>query len=702
MKQLVFILSTAVMLLTAACSTQKTEQNPLLSEFKTLFGVPPFEQIKPEHFTPAFEEGMRQHNAEIEAIVNNSEAPTFENTLLALEYSGKLLGDVSRIFYNTNSANTSDEIQAVAREVAPKLSQHSDNIAMNASLYARIKEVYLQKESLGLAGENLRLLEETYKQFVRNGADLDSASQARLREINQQLALLTLKFGENVLAENNTYQLVVDNQEDLAGLPASLIEVAAKTAKDKGQEGKWIFTLHNPSVMPFLQYNASRDLRKKLQQAYVMRCNNNDERDNKDIIKQVVDLRIERAALLGYPDHASYVLTENMAKTPARVFELLDRLWPPTMKVAKTDAADLQRLLQKDHPGARLEAWDWRYYAEKVRAERYNLDEEQTRPYFRLENVRDGIFDLCNRLWGIKFVERTDLPKPHPDGVSYEVTEADGKHIGILYMDFHPRASKRSGAWMSSYREQYRTPNGTFVAPVVTLNCNFTPATSETPSLLTFDEVETFFHEFGHGLHGLLSDVTYPSLSGTNVPRDFVELPSQIMEHWAGAPEFLKLYAKHYQTGESIPDELIEKMQASATFNQGFTTGEFLASAFLDMDYHILKAPMTTDAYSFELNSMTKIGLINEILPRHRSTYFQHIFSGGYSAGYYSYIWSAVLDADAFEAFRETNIFDTETAARYRRFVLARGGTEDPMSLYVQFRGREPKIDALLKVRGLN
>lgn len=686
----------------AACTTKKTEQNPFLAEYNTPFDVPPFDRINPGHFVPALEEGMRQQVAEIDAIVNNTEAPTFENTVLPFEYSGKLLGDVGRVFYNMNSGNTSEEIQAIAREVAPKLSQHSDNISMNPLLYSKIKEVYKQKDILGLNAESMKLLEETYKGFVRNGADLDSVKQARLREINQQLSLLSLKFGENVLAETNVFELVVENPEDLAGLPASLVEVASQKAKEKGQEGKWVFTLHNPSVMPFLQYSENRELRKKMQQAYVLRGANNDERNNQENIRQMVNLRIERANLLGYPDHSSYILAENMAKDPKTVYDFLHRLWVPTMKVAKAEAIDLQKMLQKDIQGAMLEVWDWRYYTEKLRKEKYDLDEEQLRPFFKLENVRDGIFDLCDRLWGMKFVERTDIPKLHPDAISYEVTEADGSHIGILYMDFHPRASKRGGAWMSSYRDQMCATDGHMVHPVVILTCNFSPPTSEIPSLLTFDEVETFFHEFGHGLHGLLSNTTYQSLSGTSVPRDFVELPSQIMEHWAGSPEFLKLYAKHYQTGEVIPDEFIERMQAAAHFNQGFTTGEFIASAFLDMDYHTLDKPLVGDVITFEINAMNNVGLVKEIVPRHRSTYFQHIFSGGYSSGYYSYLWAAVLDADAFEAFRETSIFDKETAARYRHQILARGGTDDPMNLYVNFRGRKPSIEPLLKVRGLN
>lgn len=696
------MLFAATMLITACKTEKQSETNPFFESYNTEFQVPPFHLIKTEHFMPAFEEGMKQQLAEIEVIVNNTEAPSFDNTILAMEYSGELLGKVSYVFYNTNSANTSDAVQAVAREVSPKLAQHRDLINMNAALFERVKAIYAQKDALNLDSESMRLLEESYKGFIRSGANLDTESQNRLKEINQELSTLTLRFSENVLAENNTYELLVENEADLKGLPSSLIEMAAGTAKEKGKEGSWVFTLHNPSVMPFLQYSDNRELRKTLQQAYVNRGNNNNANDNKDIINSIVKLRIERASLLGYTDHASFILEENMAKNPATVMELLNRLWTPTMKIARKDAADLATMLQADEPGATLEAWDWRYYAEKVRAVRYDLDEEQLRPYFKLENVRDGIFDLTNKLWGMKYIERNDLPRPHPDAVAYQVTEEDGSHIGILYMDFHPRASKRSGAWMSSYREQMRLPNGDMVSPVVTLVCNFTPPSGDNPSLLTLDEVETFFHEFGHGLHGLLSNVRYRSLSGTNVPRDFVELPSQIMEHWATDPGFLPLYAKHYQTGEPMPQELIEKLQASAHFNQGFTTGEFLASAFLDMDYHHRNQPIDTDPYTFEINSMKKNGLIPEILPRHRSTYFLHVFSLGYSAGYYSYIWSAVLDADAYEAFREAGIFDKETAARFRNTVLSKGGTVDPMELYVAFRGHEPDIKPLLKVRGLN
>lgn len=696
------MLFTATMLITSCTDKKQAESNPFFEVYNTPFQVPPFDLIKTEHFMPAFEEGMKQQLAEIDAIVNNPDAPDFENTILAMEYAGELLGKVSYVFYNTNSANTNDTVQAVAREVSPKLAQHYDHINMNAGLFERVKAVYAQKDDLNLDSESMRLLEETYKGFIRSGANLDAESQSRLKEINQELSTLTLRFSENVLAENNTYELVVENEADLKGLPSSLIDMAAGTAKEKGKEGKWVFTLHNPSVMPFLQYSDNRELRRTLQQAYVNRGNNNNGNDNKDIINSIVKLRIERAALLGYTDHASFILEENMAKTPETVMGLLNRLWEPTMKIARKDAADLTAMLHADEAGATLEAWDWRYYAEKVRAVRYDLDEEQLRPYFRLESVRDGIFDLTNRLWGMQYIERNDLPRPHPDAVAYEVTEADGSHIGILYMDFHPRASKRSGAWMSSYREQMRSPNGDMISPVVTLVCNFTPPSGDNPSLLTLDEVETFFHEFGHGLHGLLSNVRYRSLSGTNVPRDFVELPSQIMEHWATDPGFLPLYAKHYQTGEPMPQQLIDKLQASAHFNQGFTTGEFLASAFLDMDYHHRNQPLDVDPYTFEINSMKKVGLIPEILPRHRSTYFLHIFSLGYSAGYYSYIWSAVLDADAYEAFREAGIFDKETAARFRNTVLSKGGTMDPMELYVAFRGHEPDIKPLLNVRGLN
>lgn len=687
-----------------ACKTGGIEksavENPFFTEYNTPFGVPPFGEIKNEHFLPAIEKGIEEQTAEIAAIVSNPDPADFENTIAAYDYSGELIRKVTGVFYNYNSANTNDEIQALAKEIAPKLSAHYDNINLNPELFKRVRTVYENRNSLNLNREQARLLEDTYKDFVRGGAALDSAAQARFREINQELSVLTLQFGENVLAETNTFKLVIENQDDLEGLTRGLIDQGAETAKAAGMEGKWVYTLHNPSIMPFLQYSAKRELREKIYKAYINRGNNNNEKDNKELIGKIAALRLERANLLGYETHAAFILEENMAKNAGNVLDLLNQLWNPALKRAKTEVAQLQAIIDKEGGNFKLQPWDWSYYAEKLRKEQYDLDDEQLKPYFSLENVKQGIFTVCNNLYGITFTEQKDIPVYHPDAVAYEVNEANGDHIGVLYMDFHPRESKRGGAWMSSYRKQY-VKNGEKISPVITIVCNFTKPTASQPSLLTFDETSTFFHEFGHALHGLLSNSTYYSLSGTSVPRDFVELPSQIMENWASEPEVLRLYAKHYQTGEVIPDELIGKIQNSAYFNQGFATVEYLAASFLDMGYHNMKEFNLNDVSSFEDATLAQIGLIPEITSRYRSTYFNHIFSGGYSSGYYSYIWSGILDSDAFEAFKENGLFDQATAESFRKNILERGGTEDPMVLYKKFRGAEPDIKPLLKRRGL-
>ena len=702
MKKLTLILLLATMI--TACKTGGNEksasENPFFAEYDTPFGVPPFSEIKNEHFLPAIEKGIEEQTAQIAAIVSNPEPADFENTIAAYDYSGELIRKVTGVFYNYNSSNTNAEIQALAKEIAPKLSAHYDNINLNPELFEKVRMVYENRNALNLNGEQARLLEDTYKDFVRGGAALESAAQVRFREINQELSVLTLRFGENVLAETNEFKLVIDNQDDLEGLTRGLIDQGAETAKAAGMEGKWVYTLHNPSIMPFLQYSAKRDLREKIYKAYINRGNNNNDKDNKELIGKITALRLERANLLGYETHAAFILEENMAKNAGNVLDLLNQLWTPALKRAKAEVAQLQTIIDKEGGNFKLQPWDWNYYAEKLRKEQYDLDDEQLKPYFSLENVKHGIFTVCNNLYGITFTEQKDIPVYHPDAVAYEVNEANGDHIGVLYMDFHPRESKRGGAWMSSYRKQY-VKNGEKVSPVITIVCNFTKPTASQPSLLTFDETSTFFHEFGHALHGLLSNSTYYSLSGTSVPRDFVELPSQIMENWASEPEVLKLYAKHYQTGEVIPDELIEKIQNSAYFNQGFATVEYLAASFLDMGYHNMKEFNLTDVSSFEDATLAQIGLIPEITSRYRSTYFNHIFSGGYSSGYYSYIWSGILDSDAFEAFKEHGLFDQATAASFRKNILERGGTEDPMVLYKKFRGAEPDIKPLLKRRGL-
>lgn len=702
MKKLTLILLFATMI--TACKTGGNEksasENPFFAEYDTPFGVPPFSEIKNEHFLPAIEKGIEEQTAQIAAIVSNPEPADFENTIAAYDYSGELIRKVTGVFYNYNSSNTNAEIQALAKEIAPKLSAHYDNINLNPELFEKVRMVYENRNALNLNGEQARLLEDTYKDFVRGGAALESAAQVRFREINQELSVLTLRFGENVLAETNEFKLVIDNQDDLEGLTRGLIDQGAETAKAAGMEGKWVYTLHNPSIMPFLQYSAKRDLREKIYKAYINRGNNNNDKDNKELIGKITALRLERANLLGYETHAAFILEENMAKNAGNVLDLLNQLWTPALKRAKAEVAQLQTIIDKEGGNFKLQPWDWNYYAEKLRKEQYDLDDEQLKPYFSLENVKQGIFTVCNNLYGITFTEQKDIPVYHPDAVAYEVNEANGDHIGVLYMDFHPRESKRGGAWMSSYRKQY-VKNGEKVSPVITIVCNFTKPTASQPSLLTFDETSTFFHEFGHALHGLLSNSTYYSLSGTSVPRDFVELPSQIMENWASEPEVLKLYAKHYQTGEVIPDELIDKIQNSAYFNQGFATVEYLAASFLDMGYHNMKEFNLTDVSSFEDATLAQIGLIPEITSRYRSTYFNHIFSGGYSSGYYSYIWSGILDSDAFEAFKEHGLFDQATAASFRKNILERGGTEDPMVLYKKFRGAEPDIKPLLKRRGL-
>jgi len=684
----------------SASEAQLAGENPLLSEFKTPFGVPPFDQIKPAHYLPAFKEGMAQQNKAIETILTNTEAPNFTNTIEAMDHSGIKLREIRNIFEAMRGSNTNDELQQIANDISPMLSKHEDEILLNAALFQKVKAVYEQKDQLSLTEEQAKLLEESYKAFVRGGANLDAEKKTRLKEINERLAVLGVKFGDNVLKETNRFELIIDNKEDLSGLTDSCISAAAETAEAKGHKGKWMFTLHKPSLIPFLQYSDRRDLREKMFKAYIETSNHNDELDNKEIIKEIVKLRAERAKLMGYKSHAHYTLEPNMAKEPEKVFELLNKLWKPSLELGKKEAIELQEMIKKLGGDFQLQPWDWWYYAEKLKKEKYDLDDELLRPYFKLENVRDGAFYLANQLYGIKFLERTDLPKYHPEVQTFEVQEADGTHIGILYMDFHPRDSKRGGAWMNNLRDQY-VLDGRNVSPVVTNNGNFTRPTGDKPSLLNFDEVSTLFHEFGHGLHGLLSKCNYLGLSGTAVPIDFVELPSQIMENWVTEPELLKVYAKHYKTGEVIPQDLIEKIKKSALFNQGFTTIEYLAASLLDMDWHVLEAPGDIDVLQFETDAMNKINLIPEIVPRYRSTYFRHIFSSMYSAGYYSYIWAAVLDADAFEAFKETSLFDQKTAKAFRENILQKGGTADAMTLYKRFRGAEPDITPLLKRRGI-
>ena len=646
---------------------------------------------------PAFKEGFKQEKAEIDAIAASEEPATFENTIEAMEMTGELLDRVSGVFYVLRGSMTNDRMQAIAKEVAPLRSAHRDEIRLNAKLFERIKAVYDQRDRLELTTEQRRVLDRYYKDFVRGGALLNEDDKAKLKEINQELSVLGVQFGDNVFKEVNTFEMVIEDEADLAGLSEGIIQTAAETAEEKGHAGKWVFTISKPSLIPFLQYSEKRDLREKMYKAFVNQGNNDDDKDNKDILEKIIALRLERSNLLGYDSHADFILEERMAKEPKNVYDLLWRLWRPALKMAKREVRDMQAMSDAEGGDFKLQPWDWWYYAEKVKKAKYDLDEEMLRPYFKLENVIQGAFYVANQLWGLLFIERDDIPKYHDDAKVFEVEEADGTHLGVLYTDYFPRASKRGGAWCNSFQDQQRV-GGVEKFPIITNNGNFTKPTADTPSLISFDEALTLFHEFGHALHGLLQNVTYPRAA--DVAWDFVELPSQMMEHWASEPKVLKVYARHYETDEPIPDDLIKKIEKSGHFNQGFATVEYLASSFLDMDWHTVTEVEDWHAVEFEKASMDKYGLIPEILPRWRSTYFNHII-GGYSAGYYSYIWAEVLDCDAFEAFKETSLFDQKTAKKLRDHIYSMGGKEDPMVLYKRFRGREPKVEPILKKRGL-
>ena len=678
---------------------EAASQNPFFEDWDTPFGVPPFDRIEVAHYMPAFLKAMERHKAEIEDIVQNSEPPSFANTIEALDRSGVFLTKVNYVFQNMASANTNEKIQQIEQEIAPLLAKHNDDINLDEGLFQRTKSVYEQKDSLDLTPEQSMLLEKTYEGFVRGGANLDEAKKARFREINEEMSVLSVKFAKNVLDETNAFAMVLE-KDDLAGLPQSVISAAAEAAEEKGHTGKWVITLNKPSFIPFLQYSDKRELREKVFKAFASLGNNNDKYDNKARASRMAALRVERAQLLGYKTHADYVLEENMAKNPANVYKLLQQVWEPALAKAKREAQEFQAMIEKEGKDFRLQPWDWWYYAEKVKKAKYDLDDSVLRPYFKLENVRQGAFDVATKLWGITFHPLEDMPIYHEDVRVMEVKDTDGSHIGILYVDYFPRESKQGGAWMSPFRKQ-RRKDGENIRPVIVNVGNFTKPTADQPALISFDDALTLFHEFGHALHGLLTDCTYETLSGTDVATDFVELPSQIMENWASDPEVIKTYARHYETDEPIPDELIAKIKKAGTFNQGFANVEYLASCFLDMDWHTLTEAKEMDCAAFEKASMEKIELIPEIIPRWRSTYFGHIFAGGYSSGYYSYAWSEVLDADAFQAFKETSLFDHKTALAFRKNILERGGTEDPMTLYLRFRGAEPKIEPFLKREGL-
>ena len=682
----------------AGCKKSEKSDNPFFNTYDTPFEVPPFKQIRAAHFMPAYLKGMEEERKEIKDIITNPAAPTFENTIKTLEYSGELLTKVSRVFGALNSANTNDTLQKINRDLSPLLSKHRDDINLNDSLFQRVKSVYENREKFTLTDEEKKVLDDTYKSFVRSGAALSSQDKDKLRKINEESSLLTVKFGQNLLAETNGFQLVIDKKEDLSGLPDGAVVQAAALAKSMQMEGKWVFTIQYPIMEQFLKYSDKRDLRQKIFTAYFMKGDNDNDHDNKAIIARIANLRLERSQLLGFKSYAEFALERNMAKTPEKVFEFLSQVWTAATPFAKAEEKAQQDMIDKEGGKFKLQPWDWWYYTEKIRKEKYDLSDELTRPYFKIDNVMEGMFYVANQLYGLEFSKRTDIPKYHPEVETFEV-KRNGNHIGILMIDNYPRASKRAGAWTGGFRGQSRDFKGKMITPIVTIVTNSTPPTADKPALLTPDEASTLFHEFGHALHSLLSNVTYP---GSSVPRDFVELPSQIMEHWVLEPEVLKVYAKHYLTGEVIPAEIVEKLDKSSKFNMGFTTVEYLAAALLDMEYHSIKEPVNFDIRALEKAAMDKYGLIPEIKPRYRSTYFNHIWAGGYSAGYYSYIWCEVLDADAFQAFKETgNIFNKDVAARFEKEILSKGGTRDALDMYKAFRGKEPGIDALLINRGL-
>ncbi|TVR86567.1 MAG: M3 family peptidase [Saprospirales bacterium] len=686
---------------TLLAETKTLEGNPLLEEFDTPYGVPPFDKIEEEHFLPAILEGIKIQQGIIQAIIDNPEPPDFYNTIVMLDNSSAALSRVLLVFYNLASANTNAKIQEIAQEAAPKLSANSDDIILNMQLFERINEVYRQKDELNLDPDQKKLLEDTHRNFVRGGAELEGASRERLREINSKLSVLTLQFGDNVLADVNDWKMVIDNEEDLAGLPQSVRDGAASAAEQAGMEGKWVFTLHPPSALPFLSYADNRDLRKRMIHGYTHRGNNDNEYDNKEILTEITNLRLERANLLGYETFSHFALEVGMANDPETVNDLLQQLWEPALRVAEQERDMLQQMVYEDGHDFEITAADWRYYSEKVRLAEFDVDDEALRPYFEKSRVVDGMFEMINRLWGLTFEKLDDIPVHHEDVEVYKVLEKDGSLLGIFYMDLFPRASKRSGAWMSSFRTQSVDVEGNRVHPIVTIVCNFSAPSGDRPALFSLDEVTTLYHEMGHALHGLMSDVRYRGQAGTSVSRDFVELPSQLLENWVTEREMLELFAFHYETGELIPEDLVDRMEASALFGTGFRTVEYLASSWLDMAYYHREEPLTTPINEFEAMVAEKINKPSAIPYRHASTHFQHIFSGGYASNYYSYIWSEVLDADAFTVFKEGGLFNRELGESLREHILSTGGTAEPMDLYKRFRGSEPDIQPLLERRGL-
>lgn len=673
--------------------------NPLLQDkFNTPFETIPFGDIKLEHYKPAFEEAIRQGQAEIDAIVNNAESPNFSNTIEALEKSGKTLDLVSSVFFNLNSAETSPEMQQLAQEVSPLLSEHSSNVLLNEGLFARVKDVYEQGTD-GLSDEQQMLLTKTYKSFARNGALLEGKAKERIREISKELGLKSLTFGENVLAESNAFQLHITEEKELAGLPESAIEAAALFAKSKEKEG-WLITLDYPSYIPFITYADNRELREEIYKAFTSKANQGNEYDNKQIVLDIAKLKEEKAKLLGYESHAAYVLEERMAKSATNVLNFLDKIYQASYDTAKKEAEELQAFANTIDGPAELQKWDVAYYSEKLKQHKLSFDEEKLKPYFKLENVIDGVFQVAQKLYGLQFVQRTDIPVYHEDVKTYEVQDQDGRLVAVFYGDFFPREGKRQGAWMTAFKGQYKDEEGDH-RPHIANVCNFTKPTETKPSLLTFNEVTTLFHEFGHALHGMLAATIYGSLSGTNVLWDFVELPSQVLENWCYEKECLDLFAKHYETGETIPQEYIEQIKAGLTFRSGTASLRQISFGQLDMNWHGQPLDEVNDVKEFEAKSMADTELYPAIEGSGMSTQFSHIFQGGYSAGYYSYKWAEVLDADAFESFKENGLFDKETANLFKNNVLSQGGTKPPEVLYKQFKGRDADPKALLKRSGL-
>ncbi len=704
MKSIITGAAIAAVLLTnpPAMNAQNNRVNPFLAPYGTVYDIPPFDKIQYADYLPAVEEGIARQRAEIKAIAENPEAPTFENTILAMEKSGELLERVILVFSSLDETDNTPEMQELSEKIYPMVSDASDEISMNPALFARVKTLYDNRDKLGLTGPEKKAVEDSYKSFTRNGALLSDSQKEQLKEVNKRLTDLYLAFNKNLLASTNAFEIIVDNEADLAGIPAGIVATAASEAKAKGHDGKWLFTLHAPSRLPVLKYADNRDLREKMYNGY-MQLASTAPYDNRPVIADIVKTRAKKAAILGFKDYASYMTDNVMAKTPEAATDLLMQIWEPAKNKVSEEVAEMQAIADSEGKGVRISPWDYYYYAEKVRAKKYDLDENEVSAYFPIDNVRKGIFTLAEKLYGVRFTELPDAPKYNPEVTVYDVTDINtGEHIAVFMTDYFPRASKRQGAWMSEFKGSWQDEDGAWSRPVIYNIGNFTKPSGDTPSLLTLDEVETMFHEFGHGLHGMLSKVRYKDLAGTNVDRDFVELPSQINEHWAMTPELLSVYAKHYKTGETISAELVEKLNAAANHNQGFTTAELVGAALLDLEYSKLNPEGDIDIVAFEKQVSDKLGMPAELTYRYRSPYFKHIFgSDGYAAGYYTYLWAEVLDADGFELFQEKGVFDPATAKSFKENVLEKGDSEDPMVLYKRFRGQEPSVDALLRGRGL-